>query len=189
MLQGMEVFLALANHHPNEEFRAYGAGPYPEVVEHLEGLQKDIPNFKFMGSLPRGRPHREAFCRAKTFVMPTQQPEAFGLTIVEAMSKGVPVIGSTQGSLPELIEPADLEPGESLGISTESMSDMSRALSAEYNRTFIQSSARSRYHVNASLLQLLQHSCELLEASGGGSETTTPPTAEPTPATMKGDEL
>lgn len=49
------------------------------------------------------RPRSEYFKDAKLFVLPLQWEEPFGLTIVEAMASGTPVIAYARGAVPEII--------------------------------------------------------------------------------------
>ena len=44
------------------------------------------------------------FQKAKAFLFPIQWEEPFGLTMIEAMSCGTPVIALRRGSVPEVIE-------------------------------------------------------------------------------------
>jgi glycosyltransferase involved in cell wall biosynthesis len=43
------------------------------------------------------------FCKAKAFLMPVRWEEPFGLTMIEAMACGTPVIAFRRGSVPEVI--------------------------------------------------------------------------------------
>ncbi len=45
--------------------------------------------------------------KADVFVMPSQNLETFGMTMLEAMSVGVPVLGTDQGAIRELLEKVD----------------------------------------------------------------------------------
>ncbi len=112
--KGLNVFVSLAMRNKEKEFIVYGTGD-GEIEDELEKLNHRLPNFKFNGPLPRGPVHREAFKKAKLFLMPTRIPEPLGRTNLESMSKGTPVLGTANGALPELI--AD-------GISGFSTNDM-----------------------------------------------------------------
>lgn len=46
----------------------------------------------------------EYFKRAKAFLMPNQWEEPFGLTMIEAMACGTPVVALRRGSIPEVVE-------------------------------------------------------------------------------------
>ena len=44
---------------------------------------------------------------ADLFVMPSRELETFGLTIIEALNQGVPVIGTPVGAIPEILQKFD----------------------------------------------------------------------------------
>lgn len=46
---------------------------------------------------------RRAYAAADLFVLPTRMLEGFGLPVIEALSAGCPVIGSTAGAIPEVL--------------------------------------------------------------------------------------
>jgi len=50
---------------------------------------------------------RELFELADVFVMPSQDLETFGLTILESLSYGIPVIGTPVGAIPEILRHID----------------------------------------------------------------------------------
>jgi glycosyltransferase involved in cell wall biosynthesis len=70
----------------------------PWFVE-LEGE----PGFDVQESATRRQLMEELYPRADAFVMPSRA-EGYGFTLVEAMSFGLPVISSTYGSIPEVVE-------------------------------------------------------------------------------------
>ena len=90
---------------PQHAFIAYGSGD-DGIANRLRDVALRLPNFRFGGPLLRGENHTLAFCHAAAFFMPTHPSlgESFGLTIIESLSKGVPVIASTSGSVPELLD-------------------------------------------------------------------------------------
>lgn len=46
--------------------------------------------------------------------MPAQWEEPFGLTLIEALASGTPVVGTRRGALPEVVDPATGELGDTL---------------------------------------------------------------------------
>lgn len=63
------------------------------------------------------------FARAKAFLMPIQWEEPFGLTMIEAMACGTPVIAFARGSIPEVVAHAKT------GFVVKSKKEMINALS------------------------------------------------------------
>jgi glycosyltransferase involved in cell wall biosynthesis len=105
--KGLHIFTALARMRPELQFVAYGvAYRRPDLEERLRILSYELPNFDFRGQLKRGVTHRKVFCEATAFFMPTQPSigESFGMTVIESLSKGVPVIASTAGAVPEILD-------------------------------------------------------------------------------------
>lgn len=99
--KGLDIFIELASQNPTELFIAYGSGN-DQLADSLNSI--NLPNFKFLGPLVRGNIHQTVFGNAKALIMPTQIPDTFPRTCLEAISKGTPIIGSDKGSIPEIIE-------------------------------------------------------------------------------------
>lgn len=83
---------------------------HPEHYRHWEECMKQIQgydNIKYV-ELPQDNTHQEAklklMQKAKCYLFPVQFHESFGLTTIEALSCGTPVISSNMGALPEIIE-------------------------------------------------------------------------------------
>lgn len=75
----------------------------PEIVEYLDALPKEIKgHVKILGFVSETQ-LSSLFRGAVAFVDPSWY-EGFGLPFVEAQSIGCPVIGSTAGSLPEVLK-------------------------------------------------------------------------------------
>jgi glycosyltransferase involved in cell wall biosynthesis len=52
-----------------------------------------------------GEQKRELLARAACLWMPAQWDEPFGLTLIEALASGTPVLGTRRGALPEIVAP------------------------------------------------------------------------------------
>lgn len=71
--------------------------------------------------MKKGDEHKHVLKKASYFIMQTQIPEALGRVVLEALSKGTPVIGSVNGSLPELIN-------KNVGICSNKFKEISNGL-------------------------------------------------------------
>ncbi len=68
-----------------------------EVAPHIDGDQ-----IQFLGAVER-EARNELLSNALALVHMTTRPERFGLTMIEAMACGTPVLGANMGSVPELV--------------------------------------------------------------------------------------
>lgn len=81
-----------------EPLTLVGSGP---LEPKLKKMAKGLPIF-FTGALS----HKEALdriARSRCLIAPSTYPETFGLSVVEALSLGTPVISSNTGALPERV--------------------------------------------------------------------------------------
>ena len=96
------IKLIMAGEHPDNELFEYQKKCALEAIE----LAKGCNNIKFEW-LPKDPNHhvakRELYRRALGFILTTQFQEPFGLSQVESMACGTPVISTNYGSMPEII--------------------------------------------------------------------------------------
>ena len=87
---------------PDVHFAVVGDGWYGDRLRDLStslGLQQKV---HFVG--PVGHSDLpNIFSMADVFVQPSIGYEAFGITLIEAMACGLPVLGSSSGGIPEVI--------------------------------------------------------------------------------------
>jgi glycosyltransferase involved in cell wall biosynthesis len=95
--------LMVAGEHPENETSEYQRSYALEMRD----MSKDAPSVLFL-ALPGDPGHHEAkrelYRRAKALIYTTQFQEPFGLSMVEAMACGTPVIATRYGSTPEVLE-------------------------------------------------------------------------------------
>jgi glycosyltransferase involved in cell wall biosynthesis len=97
------IELVMAGEHPDREMFTFQRNCALEAVEMAQGL----PNVRFEW-LPADPHHHEAkrelYRKACALLYTVQFQEPFGLSQVEAMACGTPVIGTAFGSVPEIVE-------------------------------------------------------------------------------------
>jgi glycosyltransferase involved in cell wall biosynthesis len=59
---------------------------------------------KFLGRLDQAGLEQKIWAEADLLINPSRTPESFGMVVIEAMSRGVPVLASKIGALPELVK-------------------------------------------------------------------------------------
>jgi glycosyltransferase involved in cell wall biosynthesis len=96
--KGVDIFLAAAAQMPDVPFRVAGDGPL------LSEMMARAPrNVEFLGRLGSDELH-EFYGRSRLVVVPSVWFEQFPMVILEAMARGLPVIASRIGGLPEIVK-------------------------------------------------------------------------------------
>lgn len=100
--KGVFDILTLAEHLPNISFVLIGTGR-AEPALRTRIAANNLDNVTLTGALSREEllPYLK---HAKVAMVPSRWNETFGLTAVEAMAAGVPVIVSDMGGLPEVVD-------------------------------------------------------------------------------------
>jgi glycosyltransferase involved in cell wall biosynthesis len=143
--KGLPIFIALAQANPDKKFLAYGSGS-ERVAGMASRYAAEIPNFEFNGPLERGENHREAFKKARAYILPSLIPDTFPRTVLESLSKGTPVIASANGALPEMVG--------SCGTVSNDIKALNNALDARYEFEACFNRSRS-FHVDQEVESLL----------------------------------
>jgi glycosyltransferase involved in cell wall biosynthesis len=85
------------------------------------------------------------FRRAAAFVFPISWEEPFGLVMLEALARGVPVLATRRGSVPEVVEPGVT------GFVADAPADLAGqvAAAARLDRTAVRAAAARRFSVSS----------------------------------------
>jgi len=87
---------------PNAHLVIFGTGSEDEKTKIMSYIDKHTPNKSIF--LPGFIPHAAEMIRdANIMLIPSQEHESFGLTAVEAMNNGMPIVSTDIGGLPETI--------------------------------------------------------------------------------------
>jgi len=96
--KGIEIVVELARAFPAERFLVCGVKALPSRFE-----PKKLPeNMLWLGRIEG----RAAFALAKLVLMPSQWPEPLGRVCPEALVRGIPVLASRVGGIPEVVQEA-----------------------------------------------------------------------------------
>lgn len=78
-------------------------GTGPDEIQ-LRAQASGMPNVHFLGQQPRSRVQEEMGL-ASAVIVPSLWPEPFGLTVIEALAKGTPVLATEDAGMASLLEP------------------------------------------------------------------------------------
>lgn len=148
---GMPLRIAVKMRQPDE------VRYFREVIEPLLG-----PNEDFVGEVGDGEKYA-LMGEALAFLNPIQWSEPFGLVMIEALATGTPVIGTSIGSAPEIIEHGRTG---FLG-ETENLAEFVPA-AAGLSRDLCRRTAEQRFSEERMVTEHLELFTELLEGKGTG---------------------
>jgi amino acid adenylation domain-containing protein len=94
-VKGLSIFLELARRFPKHRFAALPG--YGTTAADRDALAQH-PNVEVWRN---ERELDDIFCRTKIVVVPTLWMESFGMVVVDAMLRGIPVLAADHGALPE----------------------------------------------------------------------------------------
>lgn len=154
--KGLTDFIQLAETNPSTNFVCYGTGNV-QIENFLYQTSNRLKNFIFKGKLNRGIEHATAFGEAKFFIMPTKTHEAFGRTVVEALSKGTPVLGYNSGAIPELLL-GDSDAGQVFKIGD--IQSMSKELNKPYDYEKCYNFSK-KFHIDNEIKNLIEKSFQI----------------------------
>jgi L-malate glycosyltransferase len=99
----LQAFQVVVKEFPNVQLQTYGYGQ----IHEKKRVADEILRLKLENNVTIGdfRPQiAELLSGASILVVPSQANESFGLTIIEAMAFGVPVVTTDVGGMPEVLE-------------------------------------------------------------------------------------
>lgn len=152
--KGYFSVLELASQTKEQSIKYHFAGGWQKSEDEKEffdyikenGLENNVTFHGFVN----GEEKRKLFDRADLFVFPTRyRKEAFPLSVLEALSYGVPVIATDEGSIPYILD-------EKSGIVLEAVQKLHEALEIAKQKLLTKETAkycRERYLHNFSLEQ------------------------------------
>ena len=113
------------------------------------GLSRYVHNHGVVG----GDKKMEIIRNCDFMVFPVRWPEPFGIAVIEAMSQGLPVIGSPYGSLPELIT-------KDVGFIAHNYQELEKFVREDHSTTFdpdkIRKYVEDNFNVNKHALSYLE---------------------------------
>ncbi len=113
------------------------------------GLSRFVHNHGIVGGEEKMRIIRNC----DFMVFPVRWQEPFGIAVIEAMSQGLPVIGSPYGSLPELIT-------KDVGFIAKNHEELARLVKEDHSKTFdpdkIRRYVEENFNVNKHALSYLE---------------------------------
>lgn len=106
----------------NIELVMIGDGKYMQLLKERISKKGRASKILFLGKLPPGEAVYQQMDLSDIYILPSRQ-EGLPRSVIEAMARGLPCIGSTVGGFPELLEPDELvEPGNA-GILAKKIKD------------------------------------------------------------------
>ncbi|MDQ0458358.1 glycosyltransferase [Rhizobium paknamense] len=117
--KGLDTALLLSQKH-HIPLVVLGGARTSERIEKVTNRCHEFKDVEYLGDI-RGSEKAKLLAKAKCLIFPTQLEESFGLSMVEALISGTPVICSDKGACPEIIT-------QDVGFVCKDQSDYDRAV-------------------------------------------------------------
>ena len=103
----------------NIELVFIGDGRFKPELEQKARKLGIAQKVRFLGKLPGGRTIYDELDKTDLYILPSRQ-EGLPRSVIEAMGRGLPCIGSTAGGTPELLDMSDMvAPGDTVALAAE----------------------------------------------------------------------
>lgn len=147
-----------------------GGAQRPAEVRYFNALREEAERLGIMGRV-RFLGHRTdvpaLLADADIYCQPNVQPDAFGISFVEAMAAGVPVVTSRLGGAPEVVDSTTgllIEPGDSAGLAAA----LDRLLRDKIERERLGGNGPARALALCDPVRQMPRVAEVLESVGSG---------------------
>jgi glycosyltransferase involved in cell wall biosynthesis len=98
----LQAFQRVVKHFPDVQLQIYGHGHHHEKQRVANEVKRlNLENNVILGDFTPNT--AELIAGASVLVVPSQAYESFGLTIIEAMAFGIPVVTTDVGGMPEVL--------------------------------------------------------------------------------------
>lgn len=97
----LEIIAPVLAAHKTWKILVAGTGPEKQKIQNFIRSQKLEAQIRMLGYVTD---LDEYFAKISVLVYPSRAAESFGLAVAEALSRGIPVVASKLGALPEIIE-------------------------------------------------------------------------------------
>ncbi len=136
---------------PRLALTVVGEGQYRSDLEQLAERLGVAAHVSFAGQLRQGGQVAEQLDRSDVFVLPSRQ-EGVPRAMIEAMSRGLPCIGSLVGGIPELLDPEAMVPANDVERLAEKIGEVVRRpewLAAQSAQNLRRAEAFLNHHLDA----------------------------------------
>ncbi len=115
----VEAFSICIQQNLNTHLVIVGDGKHRTQLEKLARAKGISSRISFVGTLPAGDAVRQQLDDSDMYVLPSRQ-EGLPRSLLEAMARGLPCIGSNVGGVPELLPPDDRVPaGDAIALANK----------------------------------------------------------------------
>lgn len=96
--KGVVEYINVARMNPDIKFLLFGEGEHLDEIKKLAGQIKNVELKGFIKNID------DIYNQIDILILPAVTPESFSLCIMEAFSRGIPVIASNIGGIPEVVK-------------------------------------------------------------------------------------
>jgi glycosyltransferase involved in cell wall biosynthesis len=167
----IEAFDAVIDYHPEAELVLVGDGPKRNQLENEVQRRELTDQVQFPGYVPN-KELPKWYQSASVFALSSRH-ESYGITLLEAMSSGIPVVAPRIGSIPAIVEDGRTGLLYTAGSATELYTALDNFLSNPKSQTVCGQNAREKASNEFDWSERQTELFELYDSLINSQETTT----------------